>query len=336
MSKTEINFLDTTVFKVDNKLLTKVYVKPTDRKRCLHSKSEHPNSTKRIIAYSQALRFNKICYSKSHLHNKCKQLLNTLTKRGYNKTGTATQNNGANSIPRKELLNKVKTSNTERLPLTVTCNRALPDLKTVIGKNWRILQIEPKLKEIFAEPPILAFNGNENLKDIIEGNKVFDYKKILNVKKFNKAKWQPCFTRSINLCKKLKTCSTFQNAFNKNTFLIRHNVTCKSSCVIYLMEFSLCEKSQHVGKSEYSLNLRMNIEIMFGEKMVHRVTSISKCQVIILILTVSLLSLKRFIVERSYPHFLDQPPPPPPPPPFSKIPHFEKLKMSPQENKSTE
>ena len=67
------------------------------------------------------------------------------------------------------------------------------------------------------------------------------------------------FTRSINLCcKQLKNCSTFQSAFDKNTFLIRQNVTCKSSCVIYLMECSLCEKSQYVEKSEYSLNLRMN------------------------------------------------------------------------------
>ena len=31
MSKTEIHFLDTTVFKVGNKLRTKVYVKPTDK-----------------------------------------------------------------------------------------------------------------------------------------------------------------------------------------------------------------------------------------------------------------------------------------------------------------
>ena len=31
MSKTEIDFLDTTVFKVDNKLQGKAYVKPTDR-----------------------------------------------------------------------------------------------------------------------------------------------------------------------------------------------------------------------------------------------------------------------------------------------------------------
>ena len=67
------------------------------------------------------------------------------------------------------------------------------------------------------------------------------------------------FHQIINLCcKQLKTCSIFQSAFNKNTFLIRHNVTCKSSCVIYLMECCLCEKSQNVGKSEYSGNLRIN------------------------------------------------------------------------------
>ena len=123
------------------------------------------------------------------------------------------------------------------------------------------------MKDIFAEPlfhsilafKILAFKRNRNLKDIIEGNKTFDNKRILNIKKFNKGKRLPCFTRSINLyCKQLKTCSTFQSDFNKNTFLIRHNVTCESNCVIYLMECRICEKSQYVGKSEYRLNLRIN------------------------------------------------------------------------------
>ena len=139
------------------------------------------------------MRFNKICYNKSDLHNNCKQLLNTFSKRGYNKTDTTTQINRAISIPRKELLNKIKTSNTERLPLTVTYNRTLPDLKTIIDKNWHIFQIEPKLKEIIAESPTLALKRNKNLKVII------GYNKILNVKKFNKGKCQPCFTRSINL-----------------------------------------------------------------------------------------------------------------------------------------
>ena len=70
-----------------------------------------------------------------------------------------------------------KTPNTERLPLTATYNKTLPDLKTIIDKNWQILQIEPKLEEIFAEPPILAFKRNKNLRDTIGGNKVFDDKK---------------------------------------------------------------------------------------------------------------------------------------------------------------
>ena len=82
-----------------------------------------------------AIKFSKICDNKSDLHNNCKRLLNTLTKRGYNKTDTATQINRVISVPRNELLNKSKTSDTERLPLTVTYNRTLPDLKTIIDKN---------------------------------------------------------------------------------------------------------------------------------------------------------------------------------------------------------
>ena len=59
----------------------------------------------------------------------------TLTKTGCNKKDSTTQINRAISIPRNDLLNKIKTSNTERLPLTVTCSRTLPDFKTIIVKN---------------------------------------------------------------------------------------------------------------------------------------------------------------------------------------------------------
>ena len=62
--------------------------KPTDIQSYSHSKLEHPNFTKKGIAYSQALKFSKICYNRSNLHNNCKRLLNTLTKRGYNKIST--------------------------------------------------------------------------------------------------------------------------------------------------------------------------------------------------------------------------------------------------------
>ena len=55
MPKTEIIFFGTLVFKVDNKLQKRMYVKPTSRQRYLYSKSEHP---KKSIAYSQALNYS--------------------------------------------------------------------------------------------------------------------------------------------------------------------------------------------------------------------------------------------------------------------------------------
>ena len=67
------------------------------------------------------------------------------------------------------------------MPLTVTYNMTLPDLKTRIDKNWHILQIEPKLKEVFTEPPILACKRNKNLKDKIGGNKIFENENVNHV-----------------------------------------------------------------------------------------------------------------------------------------------------------
>ena len=48
--ETEINFLDTRLFKVHNKLRTKGDVRPTQRQSYLHIKSEHSNFTKKRIA----------------------------------------------------------------------------------------------------------------------------------------------------------------------------------------------------------------------------------------------------------------------------------------------
>ena len=53
-SRGRIEFLDTIVKLENGKLSTTLFTKPTDRRAYLHSKTYHPNSTKRSIAYSQA------------------------------------------------------------------------------------------------------------------------------------------------------------------------------------------------------------------------------------------------------------------------------------------
>ena len=61
LSKTSIEFLDTTVYKnkEQNKLLATVYCKPTDRRNFLHYTYAHPRSLIKSIPYSQALRLKK-------------------------------------------------------------------------------------------------------------------------------------------------------------------------------------------------------------------------------------------------------------------------------------
>ena len=45
----------------NNNTQTTLYKKPTDRQNYIHSKSAHPFSLKKSIAYSQALRLKRIC-----------------------------------------------------------------------------------------------------------------------------------------------------------------------------------------------------------------------------------------------------------------------------------
>ena len=62
ISAKEVDFLNTTVhIDKNNRLQTKLYKKPTDRQNYLHRKYEHPESLKKNIPYSQALRIKWVC-----------------------------------------------------------------------------------------------------------------------------------------------------------------------------------------------------------------------------------------------------------------------------------
>ena len=57
----EINFLDTIIKIKDNKQVTTVYQKPTDKHNYVHPKSSHLPHIFKLIIFSQALRYNRIC-----------------------------------------------------------------------------------------------------------------------------------------------------------------------------------------------------------------------------------------------------------------------------------
>jgi hypothetical protein len=86
-SHTEVNFLDTTVFKYTHNgrttLQTKIFCKPTDTHQLLHTASFHPRHTFQGVLTSQVLRYKRLCSFKSHFDEACQILFNSLRGRGY-------------------------------------------------------------------------------------------------------------------------------------------------------------------------------------------------------------------------------------------------------------
>ena len=82
-SQESINFWDVTVSLIDGQIEIDVYVQPTDSHQYLHSSSCHRYHCKKIIPYSQSLRFNRICSKNNFFDIYCNNLEKWLSERGY-------------------------------------------------------------------------------------------------------------------------------------------------------------------------------------------------------------------------------------------------------------
>ena len=141
-SNKEINFLDTVVYKTQSgKLETKLYKKESDRQAYLHRESEHPESLKRSIPFSQALRVRHICSTNNEFQDNCHKLSNKLTERGYKQQEISEGIEKTKTLDRKKLLGEKAIKQSNRIPLVLTYNRKLPNVKRAISNNWNLLHI---------------------------------------------------------------------------------------------------------------------------------------------------------------------------------------------------
>ena len=73
---------------------------------------------------------------------------------------------------RKEALRNKTKQTKEILPFVTTYNPATPNLKKILMKHWHIIQQQPKLKQIFNQPPIVSYRKEKSLKDILAREKI--------------------------------------------------------------------------------------------------------------------------------------------------------------------
>ena len=195
-SRSEINFLDMTIYKSEaGELLTKLYVKPTDTGTLLHYTSYHPNHMFANIIYTQALRYRLLTTDDNVLYQQLKTLKIKLLSRGYPKRLIKTEFSKIKNITQNECLqgkrvkkkrnknfNKLKkwnknrnktkngkspSKNKNQLAFIIPYNENFKNLMEHINRHWHIIENDPDLKGVFPTRPFIVYKRHKNLKDML-------------------------------------------------------------------------------------------------------------------------------------------------------------------------
>ena len=244
----QIEFLDTLVKIENGHIYTDLYVKPTDKQLYLTSSSCHPSSTKKGLAYGLGLRIRRICEKESDYQRHRKELKNQLRKRGYSGNLIEEQLKKVDVQDRSELLkvNRKEDKNSKRVPLVVTYSNLLPDIQHITKKHLDVLHRSSKMRDVFKDPPIVAFRRDKNLSDVLVHGKT---NKALKSTRLN------CKPGCGN-CSIISR-ETVSDTSHQNKYTPVSDINCQSRNVIYGIICTSCKSTVYVGETERQLRERM-------------------------------------------------------------------------------
>ena len=251
-SKESVEFLDTLVY-IDSKkrLQTTLYKKPTDCQTYLHARPAHPFSLKKVFHIVTC-----ICSTFDEYRKHSQDLIKSFVEKGYNESTVRKKIERVDHLDRSLILKNCKSKGKDSIPLSVTYNSVLPNIKEIINKLWHILNIDSTFKEIFNSSQLMI-TFRKKLIGTLETTYRNNQKFLTPTKTTTAGQCTPCYT-SQSLCSQhVHKTTTFTSTQTRETFTIFPQVTCHSNYVIYLLE-CIMSKIQYVGKSEASFNIRLN------------------------------------------------------------------------------
>jgi len=169
MSNTHIPFLDTYVYIHNNKLITRLYKKPTDNKQYVHFDSQHPTHVKKSIPYAQAIRYKRIIVDPVIFIQELNNLKQNFRNRFYSVNITQKSFNRVEKLNWLDLLQYTnKNPNTfQATPFVVTFCNSLISHKThniynILEHSWKLLIMHNPILQ-FMKIPKLVFKKRQNI-----------------------------------------------------------------------------------------------------------------------------------------------------------------------------
>ena len=247
-SSKSVNFLDTTVsIEQDGSLSTNLFCKPTASHAYLHKSSYHTPHVIKAVPFSQFMRIRRICTHFQDYWSNVNQYIQFFVKRGYNKSRLSEAANRVSLMDRNDLLqNKPKNQSLspERIPLVINWHHKFEGISKIIHENYKkAVQSDSQFKQVFPQPPIVAFRKQKNIKDRIIRAKHW---KSTSISKNSNS----LITNILNQSQKVT------NPVTHESFNVQSGSP-SSKNVIYCAECTKCNL-MYVGTTGNTLNKRFN------------------------------------------------------------------------------
>ncbi|XP_076455795.1 uncharacterized protein LOC143290328 [Babylonia areolata] len=175
VSSSSISFLDLSisVHPDSPKLSTTIFYKPTDSHAYFLYSSSHPSSTRNSIPFSQFLRLRGICSSDLDFDKEAQKMSTFFAARHYPEDIVQTALKRARSVTRSEALTPRKFGeNEDRAVAVIPYHPHNLPVSRILRENFNLLQQDPDLRDVFPKPPLIAFQKDKNLRDMLVKSKL--------------------------------------------------------------------------------------------------------------------------------------------------------------------
>jgi len=244
-SKEQISFLDICIYVgEDGFLKTKTFFKETDTHQLLHTASFHPRHVFKGLVKSQLIRFKRLSSTAEDYNSTCKVLFSFLKKRGYKQCQLRKQQYqvwfGSSATDGRAKDNQLDS----RIPIVVDFCRAGTNL---VKKYRNILKNDDYGKNIGF---ITAYRNGPNLKRRLVKSKLYNAGREGAFRGCSSARCLACRLHA----PPTKTCK-IENS--NASYVIRNDIDCNTSNVIYVVTCDKCKK-QYVGETSRCIRDRLN------------------------------------------------------------------------------
>ena len=114
----------------------------------------HPPHQHENVPFSLAMRDVRICSLPEARDLRISELKDMFLEQNYSLKIIEGANSKARKIPRNIAIRKV-----------VSWDPRLPPNDTIEQKHWRVMALDPYLKQVFPEAPLVAYKRQKNLKE---------------------------------------------------------------------------------------------------------------------------------------------------------------------------